>query len=151
MKGKKVKIMEKITKAQKYAMIEEILGAVEGDNVAMLIEFVQGEQAALANKAAKAKAKAAEKKTEIDELGNVVLSVLTADPMTRDEVFALVENAGDEITVAKVGARLTKLVDAGLVVKSEVKATTASGKKTTRMAYALALTDAEPSDVEVDE
>lgn len=143
MKGKKVKIMEnRITKAQKYTMIEEILGTVEGDNVAMLIEFVQGERDALARKATKAKEKAAEKKTEIDELGNVVRSVLTLDPMTRDEVFALVDFEG--ATLAKVGARLTKLVDAGLIVKSEVKGTTASGKKTTRMAYALAVVETDP-------
>ena len=138
MKGsKKVKIMEKITKAQKYAMIEEILGNVDGDNIDMLIEFVQGEQAALARKATKAKEKAAEKKTEIDELGNAVLGVLNGTPKTRDEVFALVEDFSNDVSIAKVGARLTKLVDAGLVVKTEVKAVTASGKKTTRMAYSV--------------
>ena len=129
--------MEKITKAQKYAMIEDILNTVDGDNIDMLIEFVQAEQAALANKAAKAKAKAAEKKTEIDDLGNAVLGVLNGTPKTRDEVFALVEDFSNDVSIAKVGARLTKLVDAGLVVKSEVKAVTASGKKTTRMAYSV--------------
>ena len=129
--------MEKITKAQKYAMIEDILNTVDGDNIDMLIEFVQAEQAALANKAAKAKAKAAEKKTEIDDLGNAVLGVLNGTPKTRDEVFALVEDFSNDVSVAKVGARLTKLVDAGLIVKSEIKAVTASGKKTTRMAYSV--------------
>ena len=129
--------MEKITKAQKYAMIEDILNTVDGDNIDMLIEFVRAEQAALANKAAKAKAKAAEKKTEIDDLGNAVLGVLNGTPKTRDEVFALVEDFSNDVSVAKVGARLTKLVDAGLIVKSEVKAVTASGKKTTRMAYSV--------------
>lgn len=129
--------MEKITKAQKYAMIEDILNTVDGDNIDMLIEFVQAEQAALANKAAKAKAKAAEKKTEIDDLGNAVLGVLNGTPKTRDEVFALVEDFSNDVSVAKVGARLTRLVDAGLVVKTEVKAITASGKKTTRMAYSV--------------
>lgn len=138
--------MEKITKAQKYAMIEDILNTIDGDNVDMLIEFVQGEQAALARKATKAKAKAAEKKTEIDDLGNAVLAVMTGEPKTRDEIFELVDFA--DATIAKVGARLTKLVDAGLVVKSEVKTTTASGKKTTKMAYALALNEAAPSDAE---
>ena len=125
----------KMTKMEKFQAIEDILNTVDGDNIDMLIEFVQAEQAALANKAAKAKAKAAEKKTEIDELGNVVLSVLNGEPKTRDEIFALVEF--EDATLAKVGARLTKLVDAGLVIKSEVKATTASGKKTTRMAYSV--------------
>ncbi len=129
--------MEKITKTQKYAMIEDILNTVDGDNIDMLIEFVQAEQAALASKAAKAKAKAAEKKTEIDDLGNAVLGVLNGTPKTRDEVFALVEDFSNDTSVAKVGARLTKLVDAGLIVKSEVKAVTASGKKTTRMAYSV--------------
>lgn len=129
--------MEKITKAQKYAMIEDILNTVDGDNIDMLIEFVQAEQAALANKAAKAKAKAAEKKTEIDDLGNAVLGVLNGTPKTRDEIFALVEDFSNDVSVAKVGARLTKLVDAGLIVKNEVKAVTASGKKTTRMAYSV--------------
>lgn len=139
--------MEKITKAQKYAMIEDILNTVDGDNIDMLIEFVQAEQAALANKAAKAKAKAAEKKTEIDDLGNAVLGVLNGTPKTRDEVFALVEDFSNDVSVAKVGARLTRLVDAGLIVKSEVKAVTASGKKTTRMAYSVDNTAA----AEVDE
>ena len=134
----------RVTKMDRFEMIEEILGNIDGENVDMLIEFVQGEKAALARKAAKAKEKAAEKKTEIDELGEVVLGVLNAEPKTRDEVFALVEF--EDVSLAKVGARLTKLVDAGKVVKSEVKGVTASGKKTTRMAYALALTEAEPTD-----
>lgn len=129
--------MEKITKAMKYQMIEDILGNIEGDDIDMLIEFVKGEQAALGRKAAKAKEKAAEKKTEIDPLGNAVLNALTHDPMGREEIFALVENFSDDVTVAKVGARLTKLVAANLVIKSEVKATSASGKKTTRMVYAV--------------
>ena len=136
--------MEKITKAQKFDMIEEILTGIETEDAKMLVEFVQGEKAALARKAAKAKEKAAEKKTEIDELGEVVLGVLTAEPKTRDEIFELVEF--EDASLAKVGARLTKLVEAGKVVKSEVKGVTASGKKTTRMAYALALTEAEPTD-----
>lgn len=129
--------MEKITKAQKFEMIEEILTGIETEDAKMLVEFVQGEKAALARKAAKAKEKAAEKKTEIDELGEVVLGVLNAEPKTRDEVFALVEFDGVEISVAKIGARLTRLVELGKIQKSEVKATTASGKKTTRMAYSL--------------
>ena len=135
----------RMTKMDKFEMIEDILGNIDGENVDMLIEFVQAEKAALARKAAKAKEKAAEKKTEIDELGEAVLGVLNAEPKTRDEVFALVEDFSEEVTLAKVGARLTKLVDAGKVVKSEVKGVTASGKKTTRMAYALALTEAEPT------
>ena len=129
--------MEKITKSAKFKMIEDILATVDNKNAEMLIEFVRGEQTALANKAAKAKAKAAEKKTEIDELGNAVLDAVTDVPKTRDEIFEAVEFDGAEISVAKIGARLTRLVELGKIQKSEVKSVTASGKKTTRMAYSL--------------
>ena len=128
---------DRLTKAQKFEMIEDILTGIETEDAKMLVEFVQAEKAALARKAAKAKEKAAEKKTEIDELGEVVLGVLNAEPKTRDEVFALVEFDGVEISVAKIGARLTRLVELGKIQKTEVKAITASGKKTTRMAYSL--------------
>ena len=133
--------MEKITKSEKYTMLENILANMEGDNVPMLVEFVQAEKAALANKAAKAKAKAAEKKTEIDELGNAVLAVVTDEPMGRDQITDLVDF--EDKTVAKVGARLNKLVELGLVAKAETKATSAAGKKTTRMVYTKVTADAE--------
>lgn len=129
---------KKYTKADKYQDIETILGQIETEDfdIPTLIEFVQGERAALARKAAKAKETAAAKKTEIDELGQLVLSLVTAEPQTRDQIAEQIEDGG-EVSVAKVGARLNKLVAQELVVKTEVAATSASGKKTTRMAYAL--------------
>ena len=134
--------MEKnYTKSEKYTMLENILANMEGDNIPMLVEFVQAEKAALANKAAKAKAKAAEKKTEIDELGNAVLAVVTDEPMGRDQITDLVDF--EDKTIAKVGARLNKLVELGLVAKAETKATSAAGKKTTRMVYTKVTADAE--------
>ena len=136
----------KMTKMEKFQAIEDILNTVDGENIDMLIEFVQAEQNALANKAAKAKAKAAEKKTEIDELGNAVMQVVTAEPQTRDEIFANFD--GEDVSIAKVGARLTRLVELGLVAKTEVKVTNAAGKKTTKMAYSVVLTDAEPCSAE---
>ena len=135
----------RMTKMEKFQAIEDILNTVDGDNIDMLIEFVQAEQAALARKATKAKEKQAEKKTEVDELGNAVMQVLNGEPKLREDVLAQVADF-EEVTLAKVGSRLTKLLDLGLLQKTEVKATTASGKKTTRMAYfveALAPADAE--------
>lgn len=128
---------KKYTKVDKYQDIETILGQIETEDfdIPTLIEFVQGERAALARKAAKAKETAAAKKTEIDELGQLVLSLVTAEPQTRDQIAEQIED--EEVSVAKVGARLNKLVAQELVVKTEVAATSASGKKTTRMAYAL--------------
>lgn len=133
--------MEKITKTKKYEMLSEALALIEQEGIetkldlAMLQEFVASESQALTRKSEKAKAKAAEKKTELDELAQVVLSVLGTDPMTCDEVTNQIE--GDDVTTAKVRARLSKLVTLGYAEKSEIAATSASGKKTTHMAYAL--------------
>ena len=136
--------MEKIkyTKADKLTDIETILNTVDSTeyDIPALIEFVQGERAALARKATKAKETAAAKKLERDELCDAVLAVLTSEPQTRDQIADQIE--GDEVSVAKVGARLNKLVAAGDVVKTEVASVSASGKKSTKMAYALAV-DAE--------
>ena len=135
--------MEKITKTEKLNKIENILTMHEGDEIQMLIDFVQAEKAALARKAEKAKERAAEKKTEVSELGEAVFAALTDAPMTGDEVFALVENSFEDATLAKVRAQLTKLFNAGRIDKTEVKVEV-NGKKTTRMAYALIVTtDAE--------
>ena len=137
-----MKNIEKYTKSDKLTDIKAILTQVETADydVPTLIEFVEGEIAALARKSEKAKAKAAEKKTERDELCEAVYAVLTAEPQTRDQVFEQIE--GEDITVAKVGARLNKLVAAGDVTKTEVASVSASGKKSTKMAYFL--TNAEP-------
>lgn len=135
-----MKNIEKYTKSQKYTHIEAILSQVETTDydVATLIEFVQGEKAALTRKAEKAKEKAAEKKAERDELCEAVAAVLTAEPQTREQITELVIDQFPEATTAKVGARLNKLVAAGDAVKTEVASVSASGKKSTKMAYALA-------------
>ena len=127
----------KYTKAAKYADLETILSQVstEDFDIPTLIEFVQAEAAALGRKADKAKAKAAEKKSETDELCDAVFAKLTNDPMTRDQIAEMFDDS--EITPAKVGARLNKLVALGRVVKGEMAATSAAGKKTTRMVYSL--------------
>ena len=132
-----MKNTERYTKSDKLTDIKAILAQVETTDydIPALIEFVEGEIAALARKAAKAKEKAAEKKTERDELCEAVYAVLTTEPQTRDQVFEQIEFEG--ASLAKVGARLTRLVDLNKVQKSEVKGIAASGKKTTRMAYAL--------------
>jgi len=128
---------ERYTKSMKLADIEAILSQVETTDydVQTLIEFVQAEQAALVRKSEKAKERAAEKKAERDELCELVASLLTAEPQTRDQIAEQIEDP--EVTVAKVGARLSKLVAAGDAVKTEVAAVSAAGKKTTRMAYSL--------------
>ena len=133
-----MKNVEKYTKHDKLTDIKAILSQVDTEDydVAALIEFVENEMGALERKAAKAKENAAAKKTEKDELCEAVLAVLTDEPQTRDQITEQIE--GEEITVAKVGARLNKLVASGEAVKTEVASVSASGKKSTKMAYALA-------------
>ena len=133
-----MKNIEKYTKTKKLADIEAILSQVDAPeyDVAALIEFVRGEQAALARKATKAKEKAAEKKAERDELCDAVAAVLTDEPQTREQIFEQIE--GEGLSVAKIGARLNKLVAQGYAVKTEVPSVSAAGKKSTKMAYSLA-------------
>lgn len=117
----------KITKIEMYGMIKEACADNE-----QIVEFCDKEIAALEAKAEKAKLRAAAKKAEGDELRSVVASVLTSEPMIAEDVLAAIEGVED-LTKAKVIARLTQLVKAGEAVKSEV---IVDGKK--RMAYALA-------------
>jgi hypothetical protein len=73
----------------------------------------------LDSKAAKAKAKAAEKKSEGDALRAQIKAVITDEPKTIAEI---VDELNDpEITNAKVVARLTQLVNLGEVFRSDVK------------------------------
>lgn len=111
--------------------------AYDANGVAVLysdiLEYCKVTQEQLAEKAAKAKTKAAEKKAEGDELRERVKAVLTEEAQTRDQVFA---NFADEegLTIAKIGARLTQLVKAGEAEKTLEK--TADGSK--KMTYKLA-------------
>jgi hypothetical protein len=126
---------KRVTKSEMYTEIRDILSDEGYDDLA---EFCQKEIDALAAKAAKAKEKAAEKKSEHDDLEIAVASALTADLQTGAQVFEAVD-AGDEefATLGKVRARLTKLVKAGAAVKEEMKVT--DGDKTrTVMGYRLA-------------
>ena len=118
---------DKITKVEIYGMIKDACADNE-----VIVDFCDKEIAALGAKAEKAKVRAAAKKAAGDELRAVVASVLTNEPMIAEDILASIE--GDEdLTKAKVIARLTQLVKAGEAVKSEI---TVDGKK--KMAYALA-------------
>ena len=124
---------DKITKVEILNMIkEDYVNREDYADKKVIVDFCDKEIAALGAKAEKAKVRAAVKKAAGDELRAVVASVLTKEPMIAEDILACIE--GDEdLTKAKVIARLTQLVKAGEAVKSEV---TVDGKK--RMAYALA-------------
>jgi hypothetical protein len=114
---------KKITKREKFEMLKEI---IRGDvNVEMtveqaeLIEFLDAQIVAIDTKAEKAKARNAEKKANGDELRDVVQSVLTNELQTIDAIVSQIE--GEEITKAKITARLTSLVKNGIAEKEDVK------------------------------
>ena len=114
---------KKITKREKFEMLKEI---IRGDvNVEMtveqaeLIDFLDAQIVAIDTKAEKAKARNAEKKANGDELRDIVQSILTEDYQTIDAIVAQIE--GEDVTKAKVTARLTSLVKNGLAEKEDVK------------------------------
>lgn len=114
---------KKITKREKFEMLKEI---VRGDiNVEMtveqaeLVDFLDSQINAIDAKAEKAKARNAEKKANGDELRDVVQAILTEEFQTIDAIVAQIE--GEEVTKAKVTARLTSLVNNGIAEKADVK------------------------------
>lgn len=121
----------KVTNKEMFAKIKEVLVASDVEGKEDLIAFVDSRIALIEKKAAKAAETAAEKKNELDELCEVVKSILGTEPQTADDVFAQV--SGEDVTIAKVRARLTKLEKAGIAVKTDVKV---DGKS--KKAYTLA-------------
>lgn len=100
------------------------------------VEFAQKEITLLDNKAAKAKERAAAKRAEADELMEVVQSLLTDEFQTAADIAAQIE--GEDVSAAKVVARLGKLVAAEVAEKDDIKVVGADGKKSVRKGYKLA-------------
>lgn len=123
--------MEKIIKKDYYEMLKGIVENSTSEIKEDLIIFIEKEITSIENKAEKAKAKAAEKKANGDELREIVQSILTPELQTADSIVTQIE--GEDITKAKVVARLTQLIKAGIATKEEVK--TDDNKKV--MAYKL--------------
>lgn len=114
--------MKKMTKKAMYEFIADAMSDNEE-----VVAFCANEIAQLDKKAAKAKAKAAEKKAASDVLTDAVADVLSD---TDYEPIAVIAGRieGDDVTVAKVTNRLTKLVNAGLAEKTDISVDTEDGK-----------------------
>ena len=123
---------KKITKKDNFV---EIVNVLEGAGRADLADVIKHEIELLENKAAKAKAKAAEKKTEGDALRNAVQAVLTDEFCTIADITAKVE--GEDITSAKVQFRLNALVNAGIAAKEQITVGEGDSKRKL-MGYKLA-------------
>lgn len=123
---------KKMTKKDYYEMLKTTVKGIEVENKENLLAFIDRELELIENKSVKAKERAAEKKAEGDELRAAVKAILTTENQTIDEIFGQIE--GEDLTRAKIVARLTQLVKTGEAKKEEVKSE--DGKRI--MVYALA-------------
>jgi hypothetical protein len=129
----------KMTKTEMFTAIRDYFAGNEMDERATneaIMEFCDNEIAILDKRAVKAKERAAEKKAQGDELTETVFSLLTEEPMSRQEVTDLVNDP--EVTLAKVGYRLSALVKAGRAVKEDAVVVGEDGKSKKMAVYRLA-------------
>lgn len=123
--------MEKrVTKRDIYADIITMAREAEREDI---VEFCEVQIEQLERKAEKAKERKASKAAAGDALKDAIAAVLTEDLQTAADITEKVMDVGDEVTRAKVVARLTKLVKEGVAGKMQVKV-----DKKKVMAYALA-------------
>ena len=115
----------KLTKAQKYQSLISVLvnNDVQSDlPVSELIEFLEHELELVTRK----RAKAAAKKVE-DTMKDAILALLSTEPQPCNYfVSALIEQGFEDVSAAKVTARLSALVREEVAVKQPMK----SGKST---------------------
>jgi len=123
---------KKMTKKDYFNAIKEIIESTESELKETLIYFIENQIASIDNKAEKAKERAAEKKAEGDALRESVKAVLTSELQTADEIFSQLN--GEDLTIAKVRARLTQLVNLGEASKEDVKTEDGKNKKAYKLA-----------------
>lgn len=109
----------KLTKKDYYNLIKETIEKIDVEAKDELMEFIDKQIAQIETKAEKAKARASEKKAAGDELREVVKSVLTKELQTSEAITEKIQD--EEVSKAKVIARLTQLVKLGEVEKADVK------------------------------
>lgn len=134
--------MEK--KVTKKDMFAEIITLARENGRVDIEEFCEVQIEQLNRKADKAKERKAEKAAKGDALKDAIAAVLTEDLQTAADITEKVLDAGEDVSRAKVVARLTKLVKEGVAGKMQVKV-----DKKRVMAYALA--DAIPVDEDEDD
>lgn len=119
--------MENEKKITKKDYFNELISIVEGNertNITdeELIYFLNSQITSIDNKAEKARERAAVKKAEGDEIRELVKSTLTNDFQTVEDIVAAINR--EDITKAKVVARLTQLVNLGEATKENTKVDT---------------------------
>lgn len=119
--------MEKKTKKEMWTSLLEIEDVAKDEN---LVAFIKKEIESIDKKAEKAKERAAKKAEESDSLREEIYAVLEASEAEFTPIVDIVAAIGKEdVTPAKVTARLTKLVEAGRVIKQEISIEKDGGAK----------------------
>lgn len=121
----------KITKVDYFEQLAGIVEASDVENKEDILKFIQGSIETLENRKRAAQERAEKKKNEPDELADAVKAVLSEELQTADDIAAQIE--GEDVTKQKVVARLTKMVNAGIVRKDSIK----TDDKRKVMGYAL--------------
>lgn len=123
---------KKVTKEMVLVAIKAAAeaGADFGETVTAedVIAYADKTIAQIHDKAAKAKEAAAKKRADGDALYTAVVEAVGAEYKTVDAITAEVADAAEDVTRAKVIARLTKAFKDGKVYKAQVKV---EGKKVT--------------------
>ena len=112
--------MEEKKKMTKKEYFEAIIKVLSEDNHTDLINFCQDQIVLLDNKSKKAKEKAVEKKANGDALRQLVQDTLTQEYQTISEIYSKIGDQ-EQYSKAKITARLTQLVKAGLADKTDIK------------------------------
>ena len=120
-----------MTKIDCFEQLAGIVEASDVENKEDILKFIQSSIETLENRKRAAQERAEKKKNEPDELADAVKAVLSEELQTADDIAAQIE--GEDVTKQKVVARLTKMVNAGIVRKDSVK----TDDKRKVMGYAL--------------
>ena len=121
----------KMTKIECFEQLAGIVEASDVENKEDILKFIQSSIETLENRKRAAQERAEKKKNEPDELVDAIKAVLSEELQTADDIAAQIE--GEDVTKQKVVARLTKMVNAGIVRKDSVK----TDDKRKVMGYAL--------------
>ena len=130
------------SKITKRTVLETIIAAVDAGDLYLdsyeassedIKAYALNEIELLDKRAVKAKERAASKKAEADELLEAVYEAMSEDFEPIADVFARIE--GEDLSAAKVGAKMRKLVEAGRAEKGEIKVKPEGGKTRTLVAY----------------
>lgn len=134
----------KITKKMYFETLQDLIGLAEetgfdGFDFKALNDFCANEISQLEKKAEKARERAEKARKAVDVLKDMILEVITADPMTKDEIVAAIQKINPELEIATPGrviTRLSALINEGIITKNSITVGE-TGAKRKVMVYAL--------------